>query len=402
MMNIITVKTILMAFIILFSGSASYSQKDWGSLGNYPGTPREQAVSFTIGGKGYFGMGRDSTGYKKDFWEYDISTNTWTQLSNFAGDERFSAVGFEINGKGYIGIGGNASQDLNDFWEYEPVTDTWTQKANFGGVARKYAVGFSINDKGYIGLGHLGNDFWEYDPLIDKWTRKADFLGVIRWGAVGFSIGSKGYVGTGMYVAEGNKKDFWEYDPKSNIWTQLADLGGIQRAWAVGFSIGDKGYIGVGYDISSSNYGRLSDFWEYDTLLNQWTEIAEYRGGVVDNPTYFSNDTIAIVGTGMGAKNESKKDFYIYPSAYSFIERNSFESNLAVFPNPANEIISFIIDQKKELDLDYVIYDYLGSIALKGSINTEQSINIELLRPGVYIFKAQYLKKIFSSKFIKR
>ena len=42
------------------------------------------------------------------------------------------------------------------------------------------------------------------------------------------------------------RKDFWEYDPVLNTWTQKADFGGAARGDAVGFSIGDKGYIGHG------------------------------------------------------------------------------------------------------------------------------------------------------------
>ena len=60
------------------------------------------------------------------------------------------------------------------------------------------------------------------------WNRKADFSGMNRKGAVGFSVGAKGYIGTGrdenrMY------KDFWEYDTLLNAWTQKADFGGTAR-----------------------------------------------------------------------------------------------------------------------------------------------------------------------------
>lgn len=51
----------------------------------------------------------------------------WTQKADFAGASRFQAVGFSIDGKGYIGTGSDVSRK-RDFWEYDPSTDTWDRK----------------------------------------------------------------------------------------------------------------------------------------------------------------------------------------------------------------------------------------------------------------------------------
>jgi hypothetical protein len=57
----------------------------------------------------------------KDFWEYDPVTNAWTQRADFGGTGRSGAVGFSIGSKGYIGIGGDSNNAfLNDFWVYTP------------------------------------------------------------------------------------------------------------------------------------------------------------------------------------------------------------------------------------------------------------------------------------------
>src|SRR5947199_1461502 len=91
--------------------------------------------------------------------------DTWTQKADFGGIERYGAVGFSIGNKGYIGIGYHLGVE-KDFWEYDPVANAWTQKADFGGTAREQGVGFSIAGKGYIGTGSatdgLSRDFWEY------------------------------------------------------------------------------------------------------------------------------------------------------------------------------------------------------------------------------------------------
>ena len=66
-----------------------------------------------------------------------------------------------------------------------------------------------------------------------------DFINEYHSPAVGFSIGSKGYLGTGD--SGPYNKDFWEFDPLINSWTQKADFAGTARSYAVGFSIGAKG-----------------------------------------------------------------------------------------------------------------------------------------------------------------
>lgn len=79
------------------------------------------------------------------------------------------SAGFSIGGKGFIGLGIDGT-NRKDFWEYDPVLNTWTQKADFGGTARIRAAGLSIGEKGYMGTGNDGTykvDFWEYyRPLI--------------------------------------------------------------------------------------------------------------------------------------------------------------------------------------------------------------------------------------------
>lgn len=66
-----------------------------------------------------------------------LAQDTWTQKADFGGGITEAAVGFSIGNKGYMGIGGGYTQD---FWEYDPDTNSWTQKANFGGAPRHAAV----------------------------------------------------------------------------------------------------------------------------------------------------------------------------------------------------------------------------------------------------------------------
>src|SRR6187401_3090752 len=101
---------------------------------------------------------------------FSDAQNTWIQKANFSGGPRTQAVGFSIGSKGYLGIGYNTLvTDPQDFWEYDPITDTWTQLTDFPGSPRNSSFGFGISMKGYIGTGYdssgaFTKDFWEYDP----------------------------------------------------------------------------------------------------------------------------------------------------------------------------------------------------------------------------------------------
>ena len=301
-------------FFILYFPLLGLAQNTWTQKAYFNGSARQRMTGFSIGIKGYLGLGYDNF-YKKDFWEYDPNTNVWTQKANFGGTARSSAVGFAIGNKGYIGTGFDGAFK-NDFWEYDPVTNTWTQKAPLTGGPRTIAVGFSINNKGYIGTGAGGtlkNDFWEYNPNTNIWTAKANYGGGAISGATGFNIGNKGYIGTGQDAGANKKNDFWEYNPGNNTWLQKANFGGSARNFASSFKIGDKGYIGLGEDGMAKN-----DFWEYDTLSNIWYQRATFGGSSrifavgfsINNAGYFAS----------GVDNDSlRSDLWVYAPPSSIL-----------------------------------------------------------------------------------
>jgi N-acetylneuraminic acid mutarotase len=118
-------------------------------------------------------------GYPTDeLWEYDPATNSWTQKASLpTTPARNSVVSFSIGTKGYIGIGykeqytGLPAEYYNDFWEWDQATNVWTKAADYPGSPRYGAFGVSIGNKAYIGTGSdyitaYLPDFWEYDPTL--------------------------------------------------------------------------------------------------------------------------------------------------------------------------------------------------------------------------------------------
>lgn len=299
-----------LAFLLLSTLPAFSQPNTWVQKANYGGGSIFSGVGFSIGDKGYIGLGDNGFGTQfQSIWEYDPSTNVWTQKADFGGGTRSNAVAFSIGGKAYVGTGYNSVAQA-DFWEYDQASNMWTQKADFGGGARIRMVGFSIGTKGYIGTGNNGSffkDFWEYDPAADTWTAKADFPGAARMSATGFSIGTKGYLGTG-WGASSTFKDFWEYDPVTNAWLQKADVGNTNRYEAVGFSIGGKGYIGTGGEWPV----YTKDLFEYDPLTDCWAKKADFGGAVRALASGFS-----VGGKGYIGTSNFQIDFWEYTPAVS-------------------------------------------------------------------------------------
>lgn len=288
---------------IFDSGDDDPNMGDWTRVAYFEGIPRNNAVAFSIGGRGYVGTGYDSDNDERlhDFWEYDPESNWWVRKAEFPGAPRSAAVGFSIGGKGYIGTGYDGNDELNDFWEYDPQTDTWREVAPFGGSARYGAVAFVVGGKGYVGTGHDGNDlkdFWQYDPQTDEWTQIVSLPGNKRINASAFVIDDIAYVGTGRNSGT-YEDDFWQYNSEENQWVRLEDLDDdhdadqIPRASATAFSMFGKGYIALG-----DRSGSQVDVWEYDPVLDEWARFADFEGPSRNGAVGFILGEKAYVGTG--------------------------------------------------------------------------------------------------------
>lgn len=198
--------------------------------------------------------------------------------------------------------------------------NTWTKKSDFIAGKRERAVAFSIGDFAYVSTGvdtaeTLLKDLWQYDPQLDIWTQKADLPGVARRDAIAFAIDGKGYVGTGMDNANallGNKlKDLWEYDPLVNAWTQKADFpgsGGNGIYFSTAFTVDNKGYV-CGGKWGPSLYS--SQLWEYKPSNDEWIQRANFPPGVRYQLSSFSIGNFGYVGLGAN-QDTYKKDFYRY------------------------------------------------------------------------------------------
>jgi N-acetylneuraminic acid mutarotase len=84
-------------------------------------------MGFSIGNKGYVGTGERYSqvlSCTTDFWEWDQTNDIWKKVADFGGQIRMGAIGFSIGQKGYLGLGINLGTIYNDFWEYTPSSES--------------------------------------------------------------------------------------------------------------------------------------------------------------------------------------------------------------------------------------------------------------------------------------
>jgi len=246
----------------------------------YAANGRIGSTGFAINGKGYIVGGEKTVLHKvdsnfslNDVWEYNPKDNEWYQKTNFPRGI-VDGISFSIGDKGYAGLGISCTlnsyimwehNETNDFYEYDPLYNKWTRLNDFPGAPRSNAIGFTYNGKGYVGLGYdyqsekiYFTDFWEYDPTTDSWTRLKDFPGQGRSSAIGY--GTNNY----CYIGMGEPNDFFRYNIRTKEWEALSYLPGSKRYDGYSFCIDNSIYYGGGMTEGDTAYNTIySDLWKY-------------------------------------------------------------------------------------------------------------------------------------------
>jgi N-acetylneuraminic acid mutarotase len=240
-----------------------------------------------------------------------LSGGHWVQKNGIPGPDsangRFVGIGFSVGNKGYMGLGiGNDGTTYSDLFQYDPVANAWTQEAScplpFAG-----AICMVINNIAYIGLGQTqiaanSNSLFAYDPGTNTWTRKSDFPGPGQSLVLGVAMGNIGLVGLGANTDGIQMPEVWTYDPATDSWTQKANFSGIIiPSWLVGFSLDGKTAMVAGTDYSGSGH-LVNVVYQYDPVADTWTPKQSRPG----NPMVQAS-TMIIKGNGyiMGGGQEN-------------------------------------------------------------------------------------------------
>ncbi len=367
----------------------------WTQKSNFGGAARRVAVGFSIGNKGYIATGiKDQCCiiFTKDLWEYDPIDDSWTKKADFGGTKRLDAVGFSIGSKGYVGLGIDCDicGGRDDFWEYDPVTDTWLQRADFPGGARSNAVGFSIGEKGYVGTGVYEDyfnsivytDWWEFDPSLNIWTQRSDFGGGPRSDAVGFTIGEKGYAGISSGL-----NDFWEYTPDTSCVNPIATitpLGNLDICNTGFVKLQASSGIGYTYQWNRNNVDMAGQV--YQTLKAK--KPGNYR---------------VRISTGPGCSAVSKKT--VVYSSCKLSEEDELISSFNLYPNPTTRAftIDLSIGDEETSEATIQIINLLGQIVDEEKVLITQGllqkeIQLSDKAEGMYLVKMMVGERVYKSQ----
>ncbi len=282
----------------------------WTRKNFFPGTFRSAGIAFTIGDKGYFGLGAGNGTYK-DFWEYDSKNETWARKADFPGVGRIGESAIVMNGKAYVGLGNvyDSHVSFNDFYQYDPIADSWSKLADYGGKAREDALSWVSNGRIYMGAGmrypdpgesQIGyeiylEDCWSYDVITNSWKEELKIPDISTrdvilsidnsiyklsiWRAfqyngstwnelpnitsingntnqlLPFHLGSTGYIWSLYNVV-------YVYNPSNGYFNTIRVPDSVFRYYPSVFTIGNKAYFVGGRD---PNYSANSNIvWEFD------------------------------------------------------------------------------------------------------------------------------------------
>lgn len=258
-------------------------------------------VSFAINEKAYFGIERDnSTGKSfRNFYEYDPQNDSWTKKADFPGVALDGVVSFSIGGKGYVGLGYNSLE----LWEYDPALDVWTMASTFPGEIRNNPTWFVLNENVYIlggakqGSQNGLNDVWEYTPATNIWVRKTDFPGGVFIGNIGMAINGMGY---SSHLVNWNDNTFYtyQYSPSSDSWSKKSDIpihvgpDNIVPLKVFGGEVPWMSFNNIGYVF----YDR--QHFEYLPAYDKWFMLRKYEQ--IDAPLETTSITTGVTIGGKG------------------------------------------------------------------------------------------------------
>lgn len=375
-------------FILTLCITLTLPAQTWMQRTNMPAFGRHRATAFSIGNRGYMGMGHVNGNSAvinyNDWWEYDPASDSWTQRANFP-VVNYGAIFFSAGNKGYCGGGAF----LNDeFYAYDPQTNTWTPIADCP-VSPTDMPSFTVNGKGYI---LQGGQPYEYDPATNVWTVKQAAPVTFGIWCSAFSIGTSGFVRSGI--------NFFEYKPSQNTWVQRANFPGISSNGSVGVRHRSKGYIVSGYVGSLSNV--TDEVWEYDPGNNTWTQVPDFPGTSRRFSVGFTLNDIAYVGTGTNGINLNDLWMMNYTVG---INENTEEISSVCYPNPSADAITITLNSENVLQ-DYNVF----VVTIDGReagvfplINNQCRIDGSEFARGVYFYSVRNKSETISTgKFIFR
>lgn len=232
-----------------FNDFYKYDGKTWTKVADFPGERRRYALGFYVPdpnnsekGKAYvafgqYNKGNEGSGTLKDWWEFDLATETWTEMTWTYGEKRAGACVAVIGSDAYIFTGADGSSYPNDVIRFSPFKPESEQRVYLDQLKDKDGQSFD-NDYGMIPRGY----------------------------ATAFAVGRESDQSARIYLVSGARgsllSDCWEFNPykgEKGRWDEVTSLPSFAlRQAACAFVLNDVGYIAVGGAVSVPSNSTIS------------------------------------------------------------------------------------------------------------------------------------------------
>lgn len=354
-------------------------------------------------------------------------------------------IAIQTSDGGYLvgGFTGSIAQDVTDnhggydYWIVklsELGTIQWQK--TFGGTTHDHVLNMKqTTDGGYIIAGYtLSNngDVTGNHGGYDIWIVKISNNGILEWQKTlggtaqdyafdiqqtaegGYIVG--GYTNSNNGDVTGNHGglDYWIVKlSNSGLIEWQKTLGGTLDDYGQSIQqTSENGYIFGGYSKSTNgdvtgNHGN-DDYWIVKLSANGIIEWQKTLGGtstdqcrsiqqtndngyILAGLSYSSNGDITL--------NQGQSDYWIIKLSPSTLSTINFENtNLKIYPNPANNLLNF---ETNESILNVKITDLNGRLLINKNGLENKELDISYLTKGVYLIQVNTFNNEIIKKFIK-
>lgn len=352
-----------------------------------PGVGIVRDTIYLLGGRGNGGYANSV----RSMYAYLPLNDTWiTDLPTLLTTRRAGGGG-QVGNKIYVCGGRDSTHTtLSTCEEFDVDTKIVTQKLSMPS-GRWACAGTAIGDKIYIfGSENESDELFEYNTTADSWriimpTYRPQGRG---WNAVASAEGK-------LYVCGGNHQgnvlsDCWEFDPIIELWTQKADMPSPRiYHTAIGF---DDDIFVVGGASSSAGSGD-SIVYRYKISSNSWlteTPVPTPRGSsmlaIHDGWLYVMCGTGPLGPPGI---NEAAR---IYPPGIE--EDSTLDTDhltQEIYPNPAKDVmcvrVPLSVEEIKFFDVSGKSVKVANNVL--GAQEHKQGLTISLkgINPGIYFLQ---------------
>lgn len=316
----------------------------WTQIENFPGTARDDAVSFQLDNYVFVGTGMNNWwGLEKDFYRFSLLTESWETVAGLpVGMERQYACGFAYENSGYVFGGIRNGNYLGDLLRYDAGLNSWTELSNSLDSGIMGASVIQMDSLIYIVGGRTNqttasNVVWQYNIASNNWSLKDTLPFGGRWRSSSTSFNGFGYLFGG--IDEGGKlsNKLYRYNHLLDDWMVIDTFPGKGRTYSKMKAYKDGLLIAGGLDSSGESH---NDFWYYNVLTENWKELWSlpslgFRGGIL-----FTDGQVIYYTTGID--NEQQKWNACWKNE-NILDIPTQQDNFAAkaFPNPNHGTLYF-------------------------------------------------------------